>query len=365
MDGDVSGGAGNSAGLLLYKQKKVTNPDNAPQHTSAQHCHGEGHRLRPRIVIPDDSPPVISGTPALDRMMSAGDVSVHTTPPATREELLRRISGAHTVVNIRAYCKFPRDVLQIMSGSTKHLAIWGTGTDNVDLRAAADLGIVVSNTPNTATDAIAEHGLALLLAVARRVPQVDASVKRGEWIKGMLYQCHGKTLGIVGTGVIGTRFAELARAVGMNVLAWTFHPDPGKAAQSGFEYVASLEELLSRSDIVSLHLRSSDQTRGMLGHKQFATMKNGAILINTARGDIVDEDALVTALASGKLLGAGLDVFAQEPVAKTGPLLGLDNVVLSPHTAGTTPEALQNGLMRCAGNVVSFMESGQVLNRVV
>jgi D-3-phosphoglycerate dehydrogenase len=321
--------------------------------------------LRPRIVIPDDSPPVISGTPALERIKAGGDVTLHTTPPASREELLQRISGAHTVVNIRAYCKFPRDVLEAMSASTRHLAIWGTGTDNVDLTAARDLGIVVSNTPNTATDAIAEHCLALLLAVARRVPQVDASVKQGRWIRGMLYQCYGKTLGVVGTGVIGTRFAELARAVGMKVLAWTFHPDPAKASRSGFEYVSTLEELLRRSDIVSLHLRSSDQTRGMFGEDQFALMKTGAILINTARGDMVDEQALASALASGKLLGAGLDVFAQEPIAKTSPLLGLDNVVLSPHTAGTTPEALQNGLMRCAGNVVAFIETGEVLNRVV
>ena len=318
-----------------------------------------------KIVIPDDSPPVISGTPALERIRSAGDVTLYTTPPVSREDLLHRISGAHTVVNIRAYCKFPRDVLETMSAATKHLAIWGTGTDNVDLRAAAALGIVVSNTPNTATDAIAEHALALLLAVARRVPQVDASVKRGEWTRGMLYQCYGKTLGIVGTGVIGTRFAELARAVGMNVIAWTFNPDPVKATRTGFEYVAGLDELLSRSDIVSLHLRSSDQTRGLFGDSQFAMMKTGAIFVNTARGDIVDERALVSALTSGKLLGAGLDVFAQEPVAKTSPLLSLQNVVLSPHTAGTTPEALQNGLMRCAENVAAFIESGQVSNRVV
>ncbi len=318
-----------------------------------------------RIVIPDDSPAVISGTPALEKITSAGDVTVYTTPPASKEALLERILGAHTVVNIRAYCKFPRDVLEAMSDSTRHLAIWGTGTDNVDLKAAAALGIVVSNTPNTATDAIAEHALALLLAVARRIPQVDATVKRGEWIRGMLYQCYGKTLGIVGTGVIGTRFAQLARAVGMNVIAWTFNPDPQKAAAVGFRYVSSLDELLSEADIVSLHLRSSDRTRGSFSEREFAAMKTGAILINTARGDIVDEKALLSALTSGKLLGAGLDVFAEEPVSKTSPLLGLQNVVLSPHTAGTTPEALQNGLMRCAENIAAFIETGQVLNRVV
>lgn len=317
-----------------------------------------------KIVIPDDAPSVISGSPALARLQAGHDVNVYTTPPGSPEELLRRIQGAHTVVNIRGYCKFPREVLAEVP-TLKHLAIWGTGTDNADLNAAQDLGIAVSNTPNTATDAIAEQGLALLLAVARRIPAIDASVKRGEWTKGMLYQLKGKTLGIIGTGVIGTRMAELGRGIGMDVIAWTYRPDPEKAARSGFRYVNSLEELLAQSDVVSMHLRSSGQTRGMISAAALAAMKDGAIFINTARGDIVDEGALAAALQSGKLTGAGLDVFAQEPVAPDNPLLKLPNVVLSPHTAGTTPEALQNGLNLAAENVLRFVATGEPVHRVV
>lgn len=318
-----------------------------------------------KIVIPDDAPSVISGTQALDRIKDMGEVTVFTTPPASQDELVERIEGAHTVINIRAYCKFPAAVLEAVSGTLKHLAIWGTGIDHVDLEAARRLGIVVSNTPGANADAMAEHTLALLLAVARRIPSLDASVRRGEWTRGMLFQCKGKTLGIIGTGAIGTRVAEMARGIGMNVIAWTYHPDPAKAERFGFTYVDSLDELLARADVISLHLLGSDRTRGMIGAREFGKMKEGAIFINTARGEIVDETALVEALRTGKLLGAGLDVFAREPVEPENPLLRLPNVVLTPHTGGTTPEALSNGLMRCADNVERFLKTGEVYHRVV
>ncbi|HKV44799.1 MAG TPA: NAD(P)-dependent oxidoreductase [bacterium] len=318
-----------------------------------------------RIVIPDDSPPVISGTPALERIQASAETIVHTSPPDSEDDLIRRLRDAHTVVNIRGYSKFTARVLEAAHGTLRHLAIWGTGTDNVDLAAARRLGIVVSNTPNTATDAIAEHCLALLLAVARRLPHLDASVKRGGWERGMLFQCRGKTLGIIGTGAIGIRFAELGRAIGMRVIAWTLHPDPAKARRGGFAYVPTLEALLGEADVISLHLRSSPETRGLLGAAQFARMRPDSIFINTARGDIVDEAALADALRKGTPRGAGIDVFVKEPAAKDAPLLGCANVVLTPHTAGTTAEALANGLNLCAENVTRFLAEGEVVHRVV
>jgi len=318
-----------------------------------------------RIVIPDDSPSVISGTAALERIRAAGETVVYTSLPASEDELIERLAGAHTAVNIRGTCKFPARVLETAGGTLKHLAVWGTGTDNIDLGAARRLGIVVSNTPNTATEAIAEHCLALLLAVARRLVALDSATRQGRWERGMLFQCMGKTLGIIGTGAIGTRFAELARGIGMRVIAWTLHPDAEKARRSGFTYVATLDALLAEADAASLHLRSSPETRGLLGTVQFARMKAGAIFINTARGDIVNEAALVEALRSEHLVGAGLDVFAAEPVPPDSPLLGLPNVVLTPHTAGTSPEALATGLNLCAENVVRYLAQGEVVHRVV
>ncbi len=319
----------------------------------------------PKIVVPDDSPPVISGTPALERIRGAGETAVYTTPPASEDGLIRRLAGAHTAVNIRGSCKFPARVLEAAAGTLRHVAVWGTGTDHIDLGAARRLGITVSNTPDTATDAVAEHCLALLLAIARRLVALDAAVRGGRWERGMLFQCAGKTLGIIGTGVIGTRVAELGRGIGMDVIAWTMHPDAEKAGRSHFTYVETLDALLQASDVISLHLRSSAETRGLLGAAQFARMKAGAIFINTARGDIVDETALVAALRSGRVSGAGLDVFAVEPMSPGSPLRGLPNVVLTPHTAGTTPEALAAGLDRCAENVVRFLARGDVAHRVV
>ena len=316
------------------------------------------------IVIPDDSPPVISGTAALERMRAAAEVIVYNSPPASQEDLIARLQGAHTAVNIRGYCKFTAGVLEAAGATLRHLAIWGTGTDNVDLAAARRLGIVVSNTPNTATDAIAEHCLGLLLAVARRITHLDAAVRQERWERGMLFQCRGKTLGIIGTGAIGTAFAELGRAIGMHVIAWTLHPDPEKARRFGFVYAPTLDGLLAEAEVVSLHLRSSPDTRGLLGGAQFARMRRGAIFINTARGDIVDEAALAEALRSGALLGAGLDVFVREPINADSPLLGAPNVVLTPHTAGTTPEALANGLNLCAENVARFLAGAEVVHRV-
>jgi phosphoglycerate dehydrogenase-like enzyme len=316
-----------------------------------------------KVIIPDDFPPVISGTPALQTMQDHGAVTIYTSRPETQDELMARMQGAHTVVNIRAYCKFTVEVLKACPG-LKHLAVWGTGTDNVDLQSAKDLGILVTNTPNTATDSVAEQGLALMLAVARKIPFIDAQVKRREWVRGMLTQLAGKTLGILGTGVIGLRMAQLGKGIGMHVIAWTYHPDPVKAAAVGFRYLPTLSDILQRADVVSLHLRYSPDTEHMIGAKELALMKPTALLVNTARGQLVDQKALYEALRDGKIAGAGLDVFEQEPIDPHDPLLTLPNIVLSPHTAGTTPEALMNGLNLCAANVGAFLE-GRVQNRVI
>jgi phosphoglycerate dehydrogenase-like enzyme len=318
---------------------------------------------RPKIVIPDDYPPVISQSPALRTLQDHGEVALHTTRPESEDELIARIREAHTVVNIRAYCKFTAAVLQACA-QLKHLAVWGTGVDHIDLQAAQARGVTVTNTPNTATDAVAEHGLALMLAVARKIPTLDAHVRRGEWVRGMLSQLCGKTLGLLGTGAIGRRMAALGRGIGMQVIAWTFHPDPAQAEALGFRYVSTMAEVLRRADVVSLHLRYSPQTERLIGAQELSLMKPTAILINTARGQLVDQQALYEALREGKIAGAGLDVFEREPIDPRDPLLSLPNVVLSPHTAGTTPEALLNGLNLCAANVVAFLD-GRVQHRVV
>ncbi len=264
---------------------------------------GSGESLMPAIVIPDDFPAVMGPSQAYRALTERTAVRYYDTLPGSEAGLVERIREAEVVINIRSSCRFTESVFA-QCGRLRLLSLWGTGTDNVDLEAAARHGITVTNTPGVAAISIAEHCLGLLLAAARRIPRSDAEVRQGRWPRGEGSQLGGKTLGIVGLGAIGRRFAQLGAAIGMRVIAWTMHPNPAL----GFELV-SLERLLAESDVVSLHLRLSEQTRGMIGAAEFARMKPSAILINTARGPIVNEAAMVEALSLGRIAAAGLDVF--------------------------------------------------------
>ncbi len=310
------------------------------------------------IAVPDDAPAVLALSPSFARLKSAGEVRYFDTLPGAEAVLIERIQDAEAIINVRSSTKITRSVMQ-GSPSLRLISIWGTGTDNVDLDAARSLGIRVTNTPAVSATSIAEHTLALMLAVARRIPQIDARVRGGEWPRGGMTQMHGKTLGVIGLGEIGRRFARLGEAIGMRVVTWTMNPKP----ELGFAHV-SIEQLLTSSDVVSLHLRLSDQTRGFLDASRLALMKPGAILLNTARGPIVDERAMLTALTTGRLGGAGLDVFDVEPLPRGYALTQLDNVVLSPHSAGVTPEALEAGIALAVDNVLSYC-NGEIRHAVV
>jgi D-3-phosphoglycerate dehydrogenase len=301
------------------------------------------------IVVPDDAPPVLGGSPSFARLSALGRVDYHATLPDSEDRLVERIRDAGIVVNIRSSCYFTDSVFTACP-RLRLLSLWGTGTDNVDLAAAARHGVTVTNTPAVSAISIAEHALALTLAAARRIPRIDAQVRAGDWPRGGYVQLHGKTLGIVGLGAVGRQFARIGAAIGMRVIAWTMHPNPALGVE-----LVPLERLLRESDVISLHLRLSQETRGFLGAREFALMKPSMILINTARGAIVDEPALVAALSERKIASAGLDVFETEPLPAGHPLLALENVVLSPHSAGVTPEALEAGLALAVENVEQFL----------
>lgn len=315
------------------------------------------------ISVPDDFPSVFEGTPAHERARQLGEVRVHTARGVEEEaELIRRIDRARVAINIRAHARFTEGVFAACR-KLKLVSIWGTGTDNIDLDAAGRHGVTVCNTPGVNARAVAEHALALMLTAARRIPRIDREMREGKWPREMLTQLLGKTLGVCGTGTIGARVIELGRAVGMRVLAWSLRGDPGPAAALGAKVVTK-EELLREADVVSLHLRLIPETRGFLGRKEFSLMKRGALLVNTARGALVERDALLDALAQGKIAGAGLDVFHDEPLKAGDPLLKLDNVVLSPHNAGQTPEVIRDGLLRAVENIENFLK-GQPTDVVV
>jgi D-3-phosphoglycerate dehydrogenase len=307
------------------------------------------------VVVPDDYPQVLGTSPSIERLRAGHEVRYFDSLPG--DTLVERVGDAEAMINVRSSTRITDDVLA-RCPRLKLVSIWGTGTDNVDLAAAKSRGVRVTNTPAVSAPSIAEHALALMLAVARRIPQTDRLVRQGAWPRGQMMQLAGKTLGIVGLGAIGRRFAELGKGIGMRVIAWTVNPrDVGVP-------LVSIEQLLAGSDVLSLHLRLSDQMRGWLSPERIARIKRGAILINTARGPIVDEAAMIAALQSGQLSGAGLDVFDQEPLPNGHPLTKLDNVVLSPHSAGITPEALEAGLAMAVDNVFAFGE-GRAANVVV
>jgi D-3-phosphoglycerate dehydrogenase len=317
-----------------------------------------------RVVVPDDDPPALTGSTAEARLRALGDVAVHARGGAQDEaELVRRVAEAEVVLNIRAYARFGEAVLAACP-RLRLISIWGTGTDNVDLEACRRRGVAVANTPGVNADAVAEHTLALMLAVARRLPAMDRDTRAGQWPRGLLVQLHGRTLGVLGLGAIGSRVARLARALGMRVVAWTPGPDAGRAAALGAA-ACPLEDLLRQADVVSLHLRLSDATRGLLGPERLALLRPGAILVNTARGALVDRAGLLAALREGRLAGAGLDVFHEEPLPAGDPLAALPNVVLTPHNAGMTGEVIEAGLHRAVEHVERFLAGAPVADLVV
>jgi D-3-phosphoglycerate dehydrogenase len=315
------------------------------------------------IVVPDDFPSVFAGTEAHERAKQLGEVRVFTERGADDErELIRRIGDARTVINIRAHARFTDSVF-VACPALKLVSVWGTGTDNIDLHGAGMRGVTVCNTPGINAFAVAEHALTLMLTVARRITVLDAEMREGRWPREMLTQLLGKTLGVFGMGAIGSRVVALGRGIGMNALGWSAHGDAGRVRATGAR-PASKEDILTAADVVSLHVRLTPETRGFLGRKELALMKPSAILVNTGRGALVDRDALLAALKERRLLGAGLDVFHQEPLAADDPILALPNVVLSPHNAGQTPEVIRDGLLAAVANVENF-QRGKPTNLVV
>ncbi|MDA0205061.1 MAG: phosphoglycerate dehydrogenase [Acidobacteria bacterium] len=317
---------------------------------------------KPRIVIPDDYPPVMGPSNAFKTLKFRADVGYHDTMPPTPEVLLERIGDAEHVISIRSSVAYPAEVLEALP-NVKLISIWGTGTDHVDLEAASRLGITIVNTPGVSAIAMAEHALALMLSVARDIPRIDAKTKRGGWPRGFVKQMHGKTLGIIGLGAIGQQFARIARGIGMRVIAWTRHANILMAQELDLEFVP-LDDLYKRSDVVSIHVRMTPETDKFVGAREFEMMKSSAIFINTARGGVVDEQALIQALESGQIAGAGLDVFEAEPLPENAPITRVTNAVLTPHSGGIAQEALDAGILLAINNVFDFV-NGDPQNVVV
>ncbi|MCY3770407.1 MAG: phosphoglycerate dehydrogenase [Gemmatimonadetes bacterium] len=307
-----------------------------------------------RIVIPGDDPPQMQGSPHLERLEAHGEVVLYTDRPETAEDKIKRARGAAVMINSRGLVKWPGDVLRALP-ELRMIATCSIGVDSFDLVAARECGIVISNQPGRTAPVVAEHAFGLMFALAKRAAYFTASMKAGQWPRLDAYYLRGKTLGVIGTGPIGSEMAKLAGSVGMDVIAWTYNPSDVRASEIGVSYV-ELDELLRRSDVVSLHVMLTDDSRHMINRESLASMKPGALLINCGRGGLVDTDALVETLRSGRLGGAALDVFEEEPLPAGSPLLEMEHVVLTPHCADMTPEGVELLNEGAVNNVIAFLE---------
>jgi D-3-phosphoglycerate dehydrogenase len=316
---------------------------------------------RVKIVIPGDDPVQIARSPHLERLVPYGDVVVYDTRPADSAEKIARTADAQIIINSRGSVTWRAEELRSLP-QLKMITTCSIGTDMVDLVLAKELGMVVSNQPGRTAPVVAEHMFGLMFALAKRAHFQTAELKAGRWTRQMNIMLQKKVLGIVGTGAIGAEMARLGRAIGMDVLAWTFNPSDARGKELGVRYV-ELEELLKTSDVVSLHVKLTPDSHHLIAAKELAWMKEGALLLNGARGDVLDLDALHGSLQAGHLAGAGLDVYPQEPLESDHPILDCEQVVLTPHAADQTPEGVDLLNEGAVDNIIAFLE-GKTQNNV-
>jgi D-3-phosphoglycerate dehydrogenase len=306
---------------------------------------------------------------AIDGLQRVGKVMwIHCD---SEDELVEKVHRANPKIIVSEYFKITARVMD-SSSALKGIMVWGVGYDHIDVDAASARGIYVANTRGSNADSVAEHTVALVLALSRRLPQAYAFVRNGGWTKreeeGLppeltAHNLSSKSLGIVGLGAVGCRVARIAHGIGMSVLAYDPYVDAETAEERGAELV-DLERLLTESDFITLHVTLTDETRRMIGTKELDMMKPTAYLINTSRGAAIDETALVRTLREKKIAGAGLDVFESEPLTAENALLKLDNVILTPHSAGNSKEALE-ATSRVIGEEVTRMLCGQAPKNLV
>jgi phosphoglycerate dehydrogenase-like enzyme len=272
--------------------------------------------------------------------------------PADAAGWERRLARAEGVASMWG---LPSGVLTA-SPSVRVVSFAGSGAGSyVDLAEARRLGVTVCNVPSYGANAVAEHAFALAFAVARSIPQGDRLVRTGDWRPGQTtgLELRGRRLGVVGAGPVGVRAIELGRALGLDVVAWTRSPSARRSAALGVPFVG-LEELFATADVVTLHLAHVPGTEGIVDRRLLASLRPHAILVNTARSQLVDEAALVELLAAGTFRGAGIDAFAQEPLPAGHPLLAAERVVLTPHVAFNTPEAATELIQAVVANLLAF-----------
>ena len=314
---------------------------------------------KPKVLVSDP----ISQT-GVDALAEGGHLDVTFQPGLPHDELLKIIPDYAALV-VRSQTKVGADVIAAAK-NLKAVGRAGVGVDNVDVDAATRRGIVVMNTPGGNTVSTAEHAFSLLVSVARKIPQADASVKSGQWDRKSFQgvELNSKTLAILGMGRIGTEVAKRALAFGMRVLAYDPYLSEARAKTLQVELVENLEDALPHADFVTMHMPLTDETKHMLNAARLAKLKKGARIVNCARGGLIDEQALADALASGHVAGAAIDVFEQEPPAAENPLRHAPNVVFTPHLGASTAEAQESVGIEIAHAIRAALLDGTINNAV-
>jgi D-3-phosphoglycerate dehydrogenase len=294
------------------------------------------------------------------QILQAAGVEIDNRPGLKGDELREAIRQADGLI-VRSGTQITAAELE-RPGKLRAIARAGVGVDNIDVAAATRRGIVVMNTPGGNTISAAEHSLALLLALARHIPAADHSMKAGRWERQQFVgtQLAGKTVGIIGLGRIGREVARRCAAFDMKVVGYDPFLAPERAAQYGIEAVVRLDDLLPRSDFLTVHVPLTAETRSLIGARELALLKKGCRVLNVARGGIIDETALADALRSGHVAGAALDVFSTEPPPADHPLLKAPNVILTPHLGASTWEAQETVAREAAQLLVDFLLRGSV-----
>lgn len=289
----------------------------------------------------------------IDILMAEAQVDVKT---GLKPEELAAIIGEYHALVVRSET---RVTAEIFAAAKQLQAVGraGVGVDNIDLPAATERGVIVVNAPLGNTISAAEHAVGLMLALARHIPDADASLRGGEWKRAKFVgvEVRGKTLGIVGLGQVGSEVARRAKGLDMDVVAYDPFVSPDRAAVLGVELAESLDDVLARADFLSLHTVLTAQTKHLIGEREFAKMRPSLRLVNTARGDLIDIDALVAAVDGGKIAGAAIDVFPQEPPDMAAPVLHNDRIVVTPHLGASTAEAQERVAVDVAKQILAIL----------
>ncbi|PKO15362.1 phosphoglycerate dehydrogenase [candidate division BRC1 bacterium HGW-BRC1-1] len=294
-------------------------------------------------------------------ILKSGGFEVDYIPDITPEDLVKEI-GKYDGLVIRSRTTVTAEVFEAAK-NLKVVGRAGVGLDNVDVAAATKKGVIVMNTPGGNTISTAEHSFAMLTSLARNIPQANASMHEGKWDKKKYVgvELHNKVLGIIGMGRIGGEVARRAQAYGMQIMAYDPFISQEVVKRLGITQ-ATVDEIAAKADFITVHSPLNDATRGIVGAKQFEMMKPGVRVINCARGGIIDEEALLEAVKSGKVAGAALDVFTQEPLATDSPFRGFDNVILTPHLGASTSEAQEGVAKEVAEQIVDALSGKTIRN---